>query len=367
MLKCPGRSEHAGHRHDHLAREGHAAAVDEHEREHDEDAPTRDPLTDHAAHRRDCGLRCREMPESAFRSIRQVRSRPGRCRSIRRTSWTGGSPNSRGACSASTSTSPTTARAGGDRDRRRQVRRLRRLLPSPPARSSTPAAARGCTPCRWPRSATRDRRRRERAGAPACAGSGPRRHLAAPSASSRATCGMLRWLPEVRRRAARVLVLEAFPRPEQPGPRAHRDVAGTDGMLIAELRLRPDQPPGRIDWWDVVPDSLLSDRRHLLLGDAVYDQRRHTYVLREIAIHDDGSVAVQQTSGWLCPFASIPRPLRTRGAPGRDHVRWMDRRVRRTGCPKRSSCRAGAGPDGHEGLVRAATIRLLRSGSPVWS
>jgi hypothetical protein len=65
----------------------------------------------------------------------------------------------------------------------------------------------------------------------------------------------------------------------------------------------------------VVPNSLLSDRRHLLLGDAVYDQRRHTYVLREIAIHDDGSVAVQQTSGWLCPFGSIPRLFARAGLP----------------------------------------------------
>jgi hypothetical protein len=79
------------------------------------------------------------------------------------------------------------------------------------------------------------------------------------------------------------------------------------GVLIAELRLRPDQPPGRLDWWDVVTNSLLSDRRHVLLGDAVYDQRRHTYVLREAAIFDDGTLSVRQTSGWLCPFASIPR------------------------------------------------------------
>lgn len=103
-------------------------------------------------------------------------------------------------------------------------------------------------------------------------------------------------------------VLEAFSRTEQP--RVLTRIAASlapGGMLIAELRLRPDQPPGRIDWWDVVPNSLLSDRRHVLLGDAVYDQRRHTYVLREVAVFDDGSVAVQQTSGWLCPFGAIPR------------------------------------------------------------
>jgi SAM-dependent methyltransferase len=103
-------------------------------------------------------------------------------------------------------------------------------------------------------------------------------------------------------------VLEAFSRAEQPKVLARLATSlAPQGTLIAELRLRPDQPPGRIDWWDVVPNSLLSDRRHLLIGDAVYDQRRHTYVLREVAIFDDGSVAVQQTSGWLCPFGSIPR------------------------------------------------------------
>lgn len=103
-------------------------------------------------------------------------------------------------------------------------------------------------------------------------------------------------------------VLEAFSRTEQPKVLSRLAASlAPNGVLIVEMRLHPDQPPGRIDWWDVVPNSLLSDRRHLLLGDAVYDQRRHTYVLREIAVFDDGSVAARQTSGWLCPFASIPR------------------------------------------------------------
>jgi SAM-dependent methyltransferase len=103
-------------------------------------------------------------------------------------------------------------------------------------------------------------------------------------------------------------VLEAFSRTEQPKVLARIAASlAPKGVLIVEMRLRPDQPPGRIDWWDVVPESLLSERRHLLLGDAVYDQRRHTYVLREVAVLDDGSVSVRQTSGWLCPFASIPR------------------------------------------------------------
>lgn len=101
-------------------------------------------------------------------------------------------------------------------------------------------------------------------------------------------------------------VLEAFPREEQV--RVLRRLARAlrpGGRLIAELRLRPEQPPGRTTWWDVVDDSVLADRRHLLLGDTSYDARRHTYVLREVAVFDDGTVSVQQTSGWLCPFASI--------------------------------------------------------------
>ena len=125
-------------------------------------------------------------------------------------------------------------------------------------------------------------------------------------------------LPEAGFDAALLVyfVLEAFSRTEQPKVLAR--LAGSlapNGTLIVEMRLHPDQPPGRIDWWDVVPNSLLSDRRHLLLGDAVYDQRRHTYVLREVAVFDDGSVAARQTSGWLCPFASIPRLFAQAGLP----------------------------------------------------
>lgn len=111
-------------------------------------------------------------------------------------------------------------------------------------------------------------------------------------------------------------VLEAFTRADQAKVLARLATSlRPQGALIVEMRLRPDQPPGRIDWWDVVPNSLLSDRRHVLLGDAVYDQRRHTYVLREVAIFDNGSVSVRQTSGWLCPFASIPRLFAGAGLP----------------------------------------------------
>lgn len=109
-------------------------------------------------------------------------------------------------------------------------------------------------------------------------------------------------------------VLEAFPAAEQP--RVLRRIARSlrpDGIAIVEMRLRPDQLPGRICWWDVVDSSVLSDRRHLLLGDGTYDRARNTYVLREIAVFDDGTVAGQQTSAWLCPYDRIPSLFRRGG------------------------------------------------------
>lgn len=109
-------------------------------------------------------------------------------------------------------------------------------------------------------------------------------------------------------------VIEAFPRTVQPLVLARlANALAPDGVLVAEMRVRPQQPPGRLEWWDAVPSSLLSDRRHLLLGDSVYDQRRHTYVLRDVAVFDDGTVAVRQTSAWLCPFGSIPRLFKRGG------------------------------------------------------
>jgi SAM-dependent methyltransferase len=102
-------------------------------------------------------------------------------------------------------------------------------------------------------------------------------------------------------------ILESFPRREQVSV-LRRLAAGLrpGGRLIAELRVRPDQPPGRITAWDVVPRSLLSDRPHLLLTDTVYDERRRTFMLREIAVLDDGGVAIQQTTGTLVTLAEVP-------------------------------------------------------------
>jgi SAM-dependent methyltransferase len=191
-----------------------------------------------------------------------------------------------------------------------QVRRLRRLLPTAPARIldagcgpglyAVPLAAMGHDVTGIDVSAAALRHARGLARSARLLG------------RARFVRGDLRdvALPAERFDAALLVyfVLEAFSRSEQPRVLARIAASlAPHGVLIAELRLRPDQPPGRIDWWDIVPNSLLSDRRHVLLGDAVYDQRRHTYVLREVAIFDDGSTSVRQTSGWLCPFASIPR------------------------------------------------------------
>ncbi|MGI8847683.1 MAG: methyltransferase domain-containing protein [Candidatus Dormibacteria bacterium] len=95
-------------------------------------------------------------------------------------------------------------------------------------------------------------------------------------------------------------VLEGFPRVTQVAVlRRLRRALRPGGRLIAELRLRPEHPVGRVSSWDVVETSLLSDRPHLLLTDTMYDERRNTYVLRETAIFDNGRTAQQQTTSRL--------------------------------------------------------------------
>jgi SAM-dependent methyltransferase len=102
-------------------------------------------------------------------------------------------------------------------------------------------------------------------------------------------------------------VLEGFPRRSQPGVlRRMATVLATNAPLVVEMRLRPDQPDGRIATWDVAPFSLLSDRPHLLLVETLVDRRANTYVLRETAVFDDGRTAVQQTSSALTTLAGIP-------------------------------------------------------------
>lgn len=103
-------------------------------------------------------------------------------------------------------------------------------------------------------------------------------------------------------------VLESFPRREQVKVlRRLREALTADGLLLVEMRASPGQPPGRISSWDVVDRSLLSDEPHLLLTDTVWDDRARTFVLREIAVFDDGRTAAQQTTSRLCTLDDIPR------------------------------------------------------------
>lgn len=101
-------------------------------------------------------------------------------------------------------------------------------------------------------------------------------------------------------------VLEAFPRTEQVGLlRRIRRTLVPGGTLIVEMRTRADQPEGRISTWDLVEGSLLSERRHLLLTDTVYDRQRNIFILRECAVFDDGHTLCQQTSAALTPLRRI--------------------------------------------------------------
>jgi SAM-dependent methyltransferase len=143
----------------------------------------------------------------------------------------------------------------------------------------------------------------------------------------------LRRLQERERYDAVLLIyyiLEAFKRSQQPTVLRRLAAAlRPGGRLIAELRVRPDQPPGRLSAWEYVPFSILADRRHLLLTDASYDDEANTYVLREIAVLDDG-VTVQQTTGAFTPLADV-EPLFARA--GLDLVAVYDgwSRYRATG------------------------------------
>lgn len=191
----------------------------------------------------------------------------------------------------------------------RHVRRLQRLLPRPPARILDAACGPGLYAVRLAQAGYQVSAVdigpavvRHTAGLARRAGVGAR--VEARRAD------LLGYTDE--RRYAGVLliyhVLEGFPRRSQPAVLKHLAAVLDDGApLVVEMRLRPDQPEGRVSSWDVVPASLLSDRRHLLLVETVHERRRNTYVLRETAVFDDGSVEVQQTSSALTPLAGIPR------------------------------------------------------------
>jgi len=188
------------------------------------------------------------------------------------------------------------------------VRRLLRLLPRPPAHVLDAASGPGLYTVRL--AGTGLRVTALDAGPAVIAHT--RRLARDHGVSDRVTArvGDLRTLTESRRFDAVLLiyhVLESFPRRQQPGVLRRLGVALRDSApLIVEMRLRPDQPDGRISSWDVVSGSLLSDRRHLLLVETVYDRARNTYLLRETAVFDDGISTVQQTSSALTPLRSIP-------------------------------------------------------------
>jgi SAM-dependent methyltransferase len=78
------------------------------------------------------------------------------------------------------------------------------------------------------------------------------------------------------------------------------------GVLLAELRLRPDQLPGRVSAWEVAGTSLLGDGRQLLLTDSTYDRSRNLFVLREVSVFANGGIAVQQTTSRLLDPAEVP-------------------------------------------------------------
>lgn len=119
------------------------------------------------------------------------------------------------------------------------------------------------------------------------------------------------WQPTERFDAVLLIyhVLEAFERRAQPVLlRRLRDTLRDDASpLIVEMRIRPDQPDGRISSWEVVPSSLLSDSPHLLLVETLHDRGTNVFILRETAVFDDGSTAVQQTSSALVRFDAIRR------------------------------------------------------------
>ena len=132
------------------------------------------------------------------------------------------------------------------------------------------------------------------------------------------------------------------------------------GRLIAEFRLRPDQPPGRFSAWEVADGSLLGKRRQLLLSDSVYDRARNLFILREVAVFPDGSVAVQQTTSRLLRFEEIPVVL---ARAGMRVIHAFDGWTRYPGSPLCDSVVVVAEPDqGSPASTRRAGSRRPGSG-----
>lgn len=190
----------------------------------------------------------------------------------------------------------------------RHVRRLRQLLPDPPARVLDAGCGPGLYAVRLAQlgyrvdgvdlgpAVIRHARREARA-----AGVGRDAHF---------EVGDIRSLPAGPRYDAVLLiyyVLENLPMRQQAASLRRLSASLLPGgRVIAELRLRPDQLPGRISAWEVCDESLLGRRRQLLLSDSTYDRARNLFVLREVAVFAGGGIAVQQTTSRLCGFDEIP-------------------------------------------------------------
>jgi SAM-dependent methyltransferase len=186
----------------------------------------------------------------------------------------------------------------------RHVRRLLRLLPAAPADLLDAACGPGLYAVRLAR--------RGYTVTGVDVGEAVLRHARSLARDARVAASFrradLRSLDDRERYDAALLIyfiLEGFRRTQQPVVLRRLAAAlRPGGRLIAELRVRPDQPAGRLSAWEYVPFSILADRRHLLLTDATYDESARTYVLREIAVLDD-RVAVQQTTGAFVTLAEV--------------------------------------------------------------
>ncbi|HSP65084.1 MAG TPA: class I SAM-dependent methyltransferase [Candidatus Deferrimicrobium sp.] len=191
---------------------------------------------------------------------------------------------------------------------REHVRRLRRLLPEPPADVLDAAAGPGLYSVRL--AAAGYRVTALDIGPAVVAHTRRLAREQAVSGDVAARVADLRTIEDVDRYDAVLLiyhVLEAFPRRQQVDVlRRLRRALRSAAPLVVEMRLRPDQVEGRISSWDVVKSSLLSERRHLLLVETVHDRATNTYVLRETAVFDDGTTAVQQTSSAFTRYDAIP-------------------------------------------------------------
>ena len=226
----------------------------------------------------------------------------------------------------------------------RHVRRLLRLLPSPPA----DILDAGCGPGLYAVALARHGYRVDGVDVGPAVIRHARRaaRLAGVSGLTRFTCTDVRSLAASPRYDAVILiyyVLENLPeRSQSAALRRLRRCLRPGGVLLAELRLRPDQLPGRISAWEVTDSSLLGDRRQILLSDTTYDRSRHLFVLRELAVFGDGTVAVQQTTSRLIDYPALPDLFRRAGLR---ILRTFDSWTARPGGPLCDSVLVVAEPD----------------------